>query len=255
MTTAANNAFYWRLHRLLRPLIDLYARPEVAGNRFALETDGPVLLASNHAGHLWWDSLCLLRCFTERPVRVIGHHWDASVAPIRMFLKKAGASFLTEDVMDIGADDPVVERLKGGAAMLIYPEESYHTFRNRYTVFKFSPHVARYAELSGAPIVPVAVIGAEEAAACLFGYKKPGVPLHFSPPLPPILPFKITLQFGAPVSYGQLIDDAPQGLAEPELWQFAADRLQLRMLSLMMPHRPSRARLSDIRYIDYRGWW
>ena len=185
----------------------------------------------------------------------MAHHWDASVAPIRVFLQKAGASFLTEDVTAIGADDPVVARLKGGEAMLIYPEESYHTFRNRYTVFRFSPHVARYAELSGVPIVPLAVIGAEEAAACLMGYKRPGVPLHFSLPLPPILPIKITLQFGAPVRYGELVDAAPQGLAGPRLWQFAADQLQERMLALMMPHRPRQARLSNQRYIDHRGWW
>jgi len=255
MTNAKKDAFYWRIHRLLRPFIGVYARTEVAGNRFALETDGPVLLASNHAGHLWWDSFCLLSCFTERPVRVIAHHWDASIAPIRSFLEKSGAEFLTKDVMVIGTGDPVVARLRSGEAMLVYPEESYHTFRNRYTVFRFSPHVARYAELSGAPIVPIAVIGAEEAAPCLFGYKKQGVPLHISLPLPPVLPLKITLQFSAPVSYSELIKRAPRGLPKPELWQFAADQLQLLMLDLMMLHRPNRARLSDVRYIDHRGWW
>lgn len=255
MGDTKNDAFYWRLHRTLRPLIQFYARPEIAGDRFALKTGGPVLLASNHAGHLWWDSLCLLACFTERPVGIIAHHWDATVAPLRIFLEKAGASFLSPDVTAIGVGDPVVARLKNGEAMAIYPEESYHTFRNRYTVFRFSPHVARYAELSGAPIVPVAVIGAEEAAACLAGYKKPGVPLHISLPLPPILPLKITLQFGEPVGYGALIEGAPHGLARPALWQYAADVLQERMLALMTPHRPGRARASDVRYIDHRGWW
>ena len=70
---------YTRVRGLLAPLINRYARVE-------LEMDAPwpdngqgVILASNHAGHLWWDSLCLAAAFPDVQLRFIAHHWDAKI--------------------------------------------------------------------------------------------------------------------------------------------------------------------------------
>ena len=245
--------FYWRLYGALKPIVKFWARPKALGNAFATTTDGPVLLACNHTGHLWWDSLTLLACFPHRKVHVAGHYWDASVAPIRGFFNMVDATYIKKEVTEIEAEDEPVTFLKDGKAVLMYPEESYHTFKNRYTTFKFSPHIARYAELSGAPIVPVAMIGVEEAAPCFFGYKKSGVPLHFTP-LGLVLPFTVRAEFGSPVTYAELIEGAPEDLTDEERWQYAADRLQEQMHALVTMHKPKRAKMSDQRYIEHKGW-
>ena len=247
-------SFYWKLYQALAPFIHLWARPKYEGSNWAVNAKGPVILASNHTGHMWWDSLVLLSAFPDRQVHVIAHYWDASVTVVRKFLEKVDAVFLQKDPKDITEDDPAVELLKADGLTLIYPEESYHTFWNRYTTFRFAPHSVRYAELSGAPIVPVALIGVEEAAPCLLGYKKKGVPLHFSflPPL--ILPLSIKVVFGEPISADSLLSDAPPELSDEERWQFGADKLQRLMHQLVEPHRPKHARLSDDFYIDYSGF-
>ena len=245
---------YTRVRGLLAPLINRYARVE-------LEMDAPwpdngqgVILASNHAGHLWWDSLCLAAAFPDVQLRFIAHHWDAKIKPIRKILDQLDALYLDEHLKDISPDSLVVQALRSGAIACQYPEESYHSFWRRYTVHRFSPHILKYAQLARVPIVPTAMIGVEEAAPCLLGYKLPGVPLHI-PLLPPlILPLKVRILLGAPTSFEALTGADPGQPASAELLQQGADRLQSQMLTLIQRYRPQ-AKASQQRYIDHCGWW
>lgn len=245
---------YQQVRTLLGPLLRIYARVELETQSPLPSKDQGMILASNHSGHLWWDSLCLAVAFPDTQVRFIAHHWDASIKPIKKILDQLDVLYLDEHLADISTESPVVKALRTGAIACQYPEESYHSFWRRYTVHRLSPHILKYAQLAGVPIVPTAMIGVEEAAPCLLGYKPQGVPLHVSLLPPLILPLKVRVLLGAPLSFEELTGVDPGQTVSPEVLQHGADRLQLHMLALLKTHRP-RARASQLRYIDHRGWW
>ena len=245
---------YTRVRNLLGPLVNLYARVQLERHSPWPEDGRGVILASNHAGHLWWDSLCLAAAFPDIQIRFIAHHWDAKIGPIKKLLDQLDVLYLDAQLENISPDNAVVNALKSGAVTCLYPEESYHTFWRRYTVHRLSPHILKYAQLARVPIVPTAMIGVEEAAPCLLGYKPSGVPLHI-PVLPPlILPMKVTILLGEPTSFEALTGMDPEQEATTEILQRGADKLQLQMAALIRKHRP-RARTSQLRYIDHQGWW
>jgi 1-acyl-sn-glycerol-3-phosphate acyltransferase len=184
----------------------------------------------------------------------LGHHLDKTIGLIRGFFRVLGSTFIEKDAVDIKNININVEIFKSRDPLLIYPEESYHTFRDRYTVFRFSHHVIYYAAKLNRKIVPVAMIGVEEATPCFGGLKKPGMPLHISP-LPIILPFKIIAEFGEPVSVETLLSSAPATLEEKDRYQYAADRLQEIILKLIKIHRLNKAKLSDVNYIQKSSYY
>ncbi|MCG8670885.1 MAG: hypothetical protein MI867_15850, partial [Pseudomonadales bacterium] len=167
--------------------------------------------------------------------------WDAKIPLLKKPLDMIECSFLDECEDHIDEHCEVVNGLLAGKQMCIYPEESYHSFRHRYTLFKFSSHVARYAQKANVPIVPVNVIGAEEAAPTLIGMKKAKVPLHVPFHLPIILPLKITIDIGLPIQ--------PQEL---ELVDNPEEMLRQRMYSTISKYR--KCKLSDDKYIDKSSW-
>ena len=162
-------------------------------------------------------------------------------------------SFLDERLEAITADSEVINRLQAGEQMCIYPEESYHSFRERYTLFKFSPHVAKYAAVAKVPIIPIAVIGAEEAAPTLFGLKKAAVPLHipFHPPL--ILPVKITLVIGKPIAV-DVSDQLNAGADSADAgYEAAAEQIRQSLFEMIGHYR--NCSLKDEKYIERSSWF
>lgn len=242
---------YRFIQNYVSPLVRGYSRLVVKGTENLPLANQGALLACNHSGSVWWDALCLIAASPEREVNFIAHYWDARKALLRAPLEQAGCEFLDADLSSIHANNAIVQSLKNGKLLCIYPEESYHSFRSRYTLFRFSPHVMQYAQLSGVPIVPVSIIGAEEAAATLVGLKMAGVPLHI-PLLPPIiLPFQVTVEFGEPVYFEDLVlGDAHES---SEQLQLGADRLRQLHFNTISQYR--RCKLSDLRYLEEKAWW
>lgn len=245
----SENAFYQFAQNYIAPVVRRYARLNIEGaERLPLPGEG-ALIACNHSGGLWWDALCLVSGLADRRVQFIAHHWDASVRPIKAMLDLVDCSFLDVCEEDIHANCEVVQRLKAGDQMCIYPEESYHSFRHRYTLFQFSPQVIRYARAANVPIVPTAVVGVEEAAPVFLGFKPTEVPLHIPLHLPLILPAKVTLAFGEPVTVAELQAD----LVAPVTDEALADALRQRVAALLGQYRD--CKLSDERYIERRSWF
>ncbi|MBF0236588.1 MAG: 1-acyl-sn-glycerol-3-phosphate acyltransferase, partial [SAR324 cluster bacterium] len=179
--------------RFINPLVKRYARLNIEGKENLPEPGKPFLIACNHSGGMWWDALCLVTSMPERQLHFIAHHWDGTIKPMRVMLESVGSYFLAPTLDEINENDPVVVGLKQGKAMCQFPEESYHTFRNRYTLYQFSGQVIKYSHLANTPIIPTAVIGAEEAAPTFWGPKIKGIPWHI-PMHPPIyLPLPITI--------------------------------------------------------------
>ena len=250
----SDSVLYRFVQRNVAPIVKGYSRLEVVGlENLPPEGEG-ALLACNHSGSVWWDALCLITGLGDRSVNFVAHHWDAKLRFMRLFLESLDCGFLDEHVCDICESGSVVKGLQSGKLMCIYPEESYHSFRHRYTLFKFSSHVVKYADVAKVPIIPVAIIGVEEAAPTFFGPKFKNVPLHvpFHPPL--ILPFKVTIEIGKPYFYEELLPSTAGALAdEDECYVLAADQLRGHMFSTMSRYRA--CRISDEKYIDRQAWY
>ncbi|MDX1648251.1 MAG: lysophospholipid acyltransferase family protein [Myxococcota bacterium] len=154
-----------------RPLLDLLAtrwwRLEVEGAPPA--GAGPVLYVGNRSGLLPWDGL------------MIAHH----VAGVRG--EPARPRFLVADwLVTLPFAQPVLAQLGGvracrenaerllrtGRSVVAFPEGvkgAAKVFRQRYRLQRFGRGgVVRVALATGAPLVPVAVVGAEEVHPILF---------------------------------------------------------------------------------------
>lgn len=238
--------FYRFAQDSLGPWVRRYSSLKVVGMENLPEPGQGAILACNHSGSFWWDALCLIAGLSDRHAHFIAHHWDAKVSMLKRILDMLECDFLDEHVDDICADSCIVQKLQAGNMMCLYPEESYHSFKQRYTLFKFSDHAVRYAELSGAPIIPVAIIGAEEAAPTLFGPKRPNVPLHFPLHPPLILPFQITIEFGTPQYF-----NATNNTAEAQR-EISSTQLRAQLHQIICKYRD--CKLSDERYIERKSW-
>jgi hypothetical protein len=101
--------------------------------------------------------------------------------------------------------------------------------------------------------VPTAIIGAEEAAPTLLGWKARGMPLHFPLHPPLVLPRKITVEFSPSRTCAQLTSEPGGSEMQPADYLRGADRLRNLVSDVIRRYR--RCRTSDSCYLDHRGWW
>ena len=116
----------------------------------------------------------------------------------------------------VGTPENCRRLLAADEAILVFPEGVRglnKPFRERYRLRKFGPGFMRLALESGAPIVPVGVVGAEEQAPALLDLKPlarllgfPAFPI--TPTLLPLpLPTRYHLHFGEPLRFTGSPDD------------------------------------------------
>jgi 1-acyl-sn-glycerol-3-phosphate acyltransferase len=197
-----------RVLPFFRLLHDRYWRVEVTGAR-NVPAEGPALLVSNHSGALPFDGAMICTAVdTERGrrLRFLYDRFVESLGPVATFYRKVGGVAASRE--------SAVELLQAGEMVLLFPEGVpgvAKDFNDRYRLRPFSPGFARLALALDVPIIPVAVVGAEEiypvvgrveAAGRLLGM--PYVPLTpFFPLLGPLgvlpLPTKWFIRFGKPI--------------------------------------------------------
>ncbi|MFZ9887847.1 MAG: 1-acyl-sn-glycerol-3-phosphate acyltransferase, partial [Myxococcota bacterium] len=109
--------------------------------------------------------------------------------------------------------DPATARrlLELDEAVLVFPEGARgisKLFNQRYQLTGFGHGFMRLALETNTPIVPFAVIGAEEQAAAIYDFKSvakmlgfPALPVVFPQVLPLPLPVKYRLWFGPPLHF------------------------------------------------------
>jgi 1-acyl-sn-glycerol-3-phosphate acyltransferase len=191
-----------------------YFRAEAFGIEH-VPTTGRVLLVSNHSGQLPYDGMVIgAACFLEpaqpRLVRSMIEHFVPTL-PFASYLMARWGQI-------IGTPENCRRLLNADEAILVFPEGARgisKPFSRRYQLETFGLGFMRLALATGTPIVPVAVIGAEEQAparnlttvAKLLGV--PSFPVVPYPPFVPLvpLPVKYRLHFGAAMTF----DGDPDG--------------------------------------------
>jgi 1-acyl-sn-glycerol-3-phosphate acyltransferase len=157
-----------RVFDLVEPLLDFYYRywfrVEVEGVE-NVPADGGALIVSNHSGALPPDAPMIIQAIklehsAPRPVYMLGEHW---------FKGYPGVSMLTSKMGLVAAHPANAQRLLRDEQRLalVFPEGQRATrklFWQRYRLRRFGRGgFVRTAMRAGVPIVPVALIGGEEA--------------------------------------------------------------------------------------------
>jgi 1-acyl-sn-glycerol-3-phosphate acyltransferase len=180
--------FYWFLKFLaIGPLLKLVFRPWAEGTE-NVPHDGAAILASNHLSYSDW--LFMPVCIPRRVTFVAKAEYFESPGLKGWLQKKffAGSGQVpidrTSGSAAAGAIQTQLRLLKDGQVCGIYPEG---TRSHDGKLYRGRTGVARLALESGAPVIPVAVIGTDVVAppGKIFGkFARPGVrfgqPLDFS---------------------------------------------------------------------------
>lgn len=169
---------------------------------------GRFLLIGNHSGQLPFDAMMiatatLLDAPRPRLVRSMVERWSAELPFVSSLFVRAG---------QVVGDPTVCKKLlEADEGVLVFPEGARgisKLFTHRYQLTEFGHGFMRLALETRSPIVPVAVIGAEEQAPAVYDIKPlakllgfPAVPVVFPHLVPLPLPVKYYLWFGEPLYF------------------------------------------------------
>lgn len=173
---------------------------------------GRVLLVPNHGGQLPLDGFfiglsMILDAPQPRVVRGMVERWFPTLPFVSTLFTRCGQV--------VGDPENCVALLRRDQTILVFPEGtggSGKTWWHRYRLQRFGTGFVRIALQTDAPIVPVAVIGAEETYPAVYNAKSlaklmgaPYAPVTpFFPLLGPLgaipLPVQVDLHFGDPIT-------------------------------------------------------
>ena len=174
---------------------------------------GRVLLISNHSGQLPMDGAMigvalLLEADPPRAIRSMVEKWVPSLPYVSTFMARVGQI--------VGTPENCRRLLESDEAILVFPEGVRglgKLWPQRYQLQDFGLGFMRLALETNTPIVPIAVVGAEEQSPALVDIKPlarllgfPSFPLTVTGmPLP--LPTKYRIYFGDPLRFTGRADD------------------------------------------------
>jgi 1-acyl-sn-glycerol-3-phosphate acyltransferase len=200
--------FRQRVIPAFRFLHDRYWRVEVTGAHH-VPASGPALLVSNHSGAIPFDGAMICTALEKHRARTVRFLYDRFVenlGPVSAFYRKVGGA--------VASRENAATLLRAGEPLLLFPEGVpgvAKAFGDRYRLRGFNPGFARLALALDVPIVPVAVVGAEEIYPLVgrmenFG-RALGMPyLPITPFFPMLgvlgtlpLPTKWFIRFGKPI--------------------------------------------------------
>jgi glycerol-3-phosphate dehydrogenase (NAD(P)+) len=181
-----NPIVYWISRALLQPFFHLYFRLSRIG-REHIPTSGPVIFASNHRSFL--DPF-IIGVLSRRPIYYVAKSEIFKNPLVAWFVSSLGAFPVRR-----GAGDPDMMAtakaiLERGDCLLIFPEG---TRTRPGSLGRPKRGVGRLALETGAPVVPVALIGTE---AVRKGWR--------------IRPKKVRARIGRPLTFPKVDDVSPQ---------------------------------------------
>jgi 1-acyl-sn-glycerol-3-phosphate acyltransferase len=220
-----------------------------------LPPKGRLMVVPNHSGTLPIDGLLValalvLEARPPRLVRGMVERWFPALPFISTLFTRCGQT--------VGDPENCRDLLRRDQTILVFPEGvrgTGKTYWRRYELQHFGTGFIRLALETKTPIVPVAVVGAEETYPSIYNIgwlakvmKVPYVPITpFFPLLGPLgalpLPVQIDLRFGAP----RLFDgdpDAPDAEVQPMVDEIKGE-IQ-RLIDEGLSHRPGLAALGAI---------
>lgn len=220
---------------LTRPLYERYFRVRAMGVDRIPET-GPALIVGNHSGTIAIDSVMTQYAVaTEHPsrriIRNIGADLVYELPVIGPLARKAGAA--------VASEGDARELLRRGELVGVYPEGFKGVgkgWRERYKLQRFGRGgFIETALRTRVPMIPVAIVGAEEAFPMIGNAKwlakALGMPYFPITPTFPLLgplgllplPSKWIIEFGPPIA----MDDYPDEAADDAMLVFdLADRVR-----------------------------
>lgn len=195
---------------------------------FGLEKlpEGSVLLIANHSGQVPIDGMmivssCLLDADPPRMVRSMIERWVPTLPFVSWFFARCGQILGTRENFRL--------LNSRGATILVFPEGVRginKTYDKAYQLQRFGLGFMRLALENNLPIVPVAVIGAEEQAPAFFNASRiarligaPAFPITPTfPLLGPLgalpLPVRYRIYYGDPMTFSGDPDDEDRVISE-----------------------------------------
>jgi 1-acyl-sn-glycerol-3-phosphate acyltransferase len=202
-----------------------YFRTEVHG--IANVPPGRLLLVGNHSGQIPLDGALIgaamfMDANPPRIVRAMVEKWAVGLPFVSLLFTRVGQV--------VGVPENAKRLLAQGEALLVFPEGARgitKTFDRRYKLTEFGLGFMRLAIETGTPIVPVAVIGAEEQYISVGNVEALAKLLRVPafPILPQLLlpggqlplPTKYRLWFGEPMRFGGDADD-DDSVIDEKVW-------------------------------------
>jgi 1-acyl-sn-glycerol-3-phosphate acyltransferase len=174
---------------------------------------GRVLLVANHSGQLPMDGAMIgvammMEAQPPRAIRSMVEKWVPTLPYVSTFFARVGQI--------VGTPENCRRLLSAGEAILVFPEGARGITKlwpQRYQLQEFGLGFMRLALETDTPIVPIAVVGAEEQAPALVDLKPVARLLGFPAfPITPTgvpfpLPTKYRLYFGEPLHFTGRADD------------------------------------------------
>lgn len=213
------------------PIYDRYFRVRSYGHEH-IPTDGPAVLAANHSGTvpidgamIWVD--VLRNTEPPRVCRALADFFVSALPVVTTFFARSGVVS--------GSRGNARALLESGELLLIFPEGVPgigKPFSERYKLQTWSKGHCELAIRHRAPVVPVAVIGAEEQMPQIARIPIPGpVPYLPIPATPFPLPVRYHIHYGAPIP---LQDEfAPSDADDPEIVAEASLRVKRAVADLI----------------------
>ncbi|MFW5740209.1 MAG: lysophospholipid acyltransferase family protein [Myxococcota bacterium] len=225
-------AYYKIAHYVYR-----YFRPQIHGIENV--PAGRVLIVPNHSGQFPLDGLvisvaCMIEANPPRLLRAMAERWFSRLPYLSEIFARTG----------VVLGDPTNCRnlLEADNAILVFPEGargSGKTWTHRYRLRSFGHGFMRLALQARAPIVPVAVIGAEESLISIHDARSLAKIFH-TPywPVPPHLPLlgllayvplptQFHVYFGEPMHFDGPYDD------EDEIIEHKVEQVRARVQQMI----------------------
>ncbi|WP_257460233.1 lysophospholipid acyltransferase family protein [Archangium lipolyticum] len=205
------------LGNVLQPVLDFlyerYWRVSVQGASHV--PAGPVLLVANHSGALPFDGPMLQQSLSRERPDLQEARW---LAEDQVFHAPMLGTLMNRLGAVRACPENALRLLDELRPVIVFPEGIQglgKPFAQRYQLKRFGRGgFVKLALRTGAPIVPVAIVGAEETAP-LFG-KLPAsfLGLPYLPLTPPPLPARWTIRFGEPIGMGELPPEAADDMSQ-----------------------------------------
>ncbi len=202
--------FYGFFHYLAQCFHSTWFRGEVAGSE-NFPTNGPFLIASNHASHF---DPPLVGCHVPRQMRFFARRSLWNNQALAWWLNQVETIPVERDSGDVGAIKRVLQALKENRAIVLFPEGTRSPDGH---LQKAKAGVGLMACKTGVPVVPCRVYGSFAAFGKGRSFPRFGTP--------------ISIVFGPPIAAPEY-DDPALGKAR---YDTAAQRIMDRIAALPEP--------------------